>query len=619
MIKRYTKKNKSKKRIKKNTKTRKNKYGGDCKYGGDSNSEIVEKQAKKNRFRNNFKDFIIQITNKKNINQAINSIIASFNSNANIINTLIPVSATGKPLDVKTYTSKNPIVDFVSPVTVIFDNITGIVKNSDIIRLLNAYFKNGGNLNSLSSRFKITPIQNEINKGRIDNIKILLDHSNPFHIIEDGLDNETRIKLAELIPTEQKFVSKPSIPEPEPVIPEPVISEPVISESVMPVIPEPQHNLTLPYPLPEDNNKGYDRNVAPDFWKPLFQGGEELIELRKTFMNMYENDKYTDIYFKQLHICNLLEKIFPGYLTRSTLSMNESPKTLVTVNIISCITTLLYGIITYKLYEFQQDYIILFKGGRAIQLTLNDIPNVTKYFSEDTDILIIPNQSVNSEYNLDKMENLSAHIAYLVKWFIPEDINMIVSLPSNPKNTNKEIIKLVYNDDTLYKSLSDIAFGNIPEDIQRYFDHPIYSSFYLDIFETITLYITPTIEDILSEKLYFYTKYSNMKQQLINGTKITEKGYEDVDQEICEFYMHKFYKAIKQVVNSLLKRDYVNKSSDIILPDVDPNFRSYSRIDRDKIYKKVDDMSRSVVKKFMDHFDDFTTEEKERTIIELYK
>jgi hypothetical protein len=181
MAKRYTKKHKSKKYLRKGWKTRKNKYGG------DPNQEILDNQAKKYRFRNNLKDLIIQITNRKNIDKAINSIIWSFNNNNGMINTLIPVSATGKPLDVKRYSSINPVVDFVSPVIVIFDNLTGIVNENQLIKLLNAYYRNGWNFNNLSSRFKITPFENEVNKGRIENVKILVDKSNPFHIIEDTM------------------------------------------------------------------------------------------------------------------------------------------------------------------------------------------------------------------------------------------------------------------------------------------------------------------------------------------------------------------------------------------------------------------------------------------------
>ena len=61
---------------------------------------------------------------------------------------------------------------------------------------------NGGNFNNLSSRFKLSPFKNELNKGRIENIKMLLNKSNAFHIIEDGLDEETKTQLVQLIPND---------------------------------------------------------------------------------------------------------------------------------------------------------------------------------------------------------------------------------------------------------------------------------------------------------------------------------------------------------------------------------------------------------------------------------
>lgn len=607
MIKRYTKKYKLKNTLKKGRKTRK------IKYGGESNPEIVEEQSKKNRFRNNFKDLIIQITNKKNINQAINSIISSFNNNNNMINTLIPVSATGKPLDVKTYSPKNPIVDFVSPVIVIFDNLTGIVKDSDIIKLLNAYFKNGGNFNLQSSRFKITPIQNEINKGNVANVKILLNQSNPFHIIEDGLNDETRKKLAELIPNDQKINTNLETETESPSA--------LIIPTQVPEVPLP--NLILPYPLPENNEIGYDRNVAPEFWKPIFENGEELISLRDTFMEMYKQDKYINDNLKRIKICDLLEKMFPGYYTKYYTNLGEKEKTLVNVNISSCIIALLYGIITYKLYEYKQQYLILFKGGRAIQLSLNDIPNIRQYFSEDADILIIPNKSTEAQYDFEKMENLSNHVAYLVKWFIPEDINIVISLPSNPKNQSNDLTKILYNDAKLFKALSDIGFGEIKEDIKRYFENPLYSPFYLDQFETIALFITPTIDDMLTEKLYFYAKYSNLKNKLKNHEPIIEKEYEKITEYDCDFYIYKFNKAIKQLVNSILKRDNINISSNdtslkLLFPETITNFTSYSRKEKEEIYKNIDDKSRLLIRGIIQNFDDYTIEEKDRIINELF-
>jgi hypothetical protein len=604
MAKRYTKKYKSKKHLRKGRKTRKNKYGG------DPNQEIIDSQARKNRFRNNFKDYIIQITNRKNINKAVNSIITSFNNNNGMINTLIPVSVAGKPLDIKT--TKTQVVDFVSPITVIFDNATGIVSDEQLIRLLNAYFTNGGNFNNLSSRVKITPFENEVNKRRINNVKILLDKSNPFHIIEDGLSEETRTKLAELIPNEQQIVSEPELePEPEHTAPEPA----PVPETALP-------KLSLPYPLPEDNKTGYDRSVAPEFWKPIFDNGEELMLLRETFMTIYESDKYTSDTSKRFIICDLLEKLFPGYLTKYTLGYKESPKTLVTVNVMNCFITLLYGIITYRLFDNKEDYLILFKGGRALQLSLNDIPNVTKYFSEDTDVLIIPNKFHGGVYNLEKMKNLSCHIAYLVKWFIPPEVNIVISLPTL---SSKDITKILYNDDKLYKPLSDVGFGEIKEDIRKYFENPLYFPFYLDTFETITLFITPTLDDILDEKMYYYSKYSNAKNKLKKGEMITERGYEGLTADECDFYMFKFSRSIKQLVNSVIKRDYASldivdndDNSKVLLPETIPDFGKYPKKERNAIYNKVNETSRLILRGIISKFDDYSNDEKERILEELY-
>lgn len=611
MSKRYTKKKgKSKKGLRKHRNTRKTRSST---YGGDPNPAIREEQMKKKIFRRTFNNLILQIANKKNVNQAINSIVKHFDKNS-MINTLIPVSATGKPVDIDTYTDKTPIVDFVSPVTVIFDNVSGIAKEKELIKLLNAYFTNGGNFNNVSNRFKVAPFEHEVNKKRKNNVKILLDHSNPFHIIEDGLDNDVKLKLSELIPREQKIDSKIkpiSEPMPEP-IPEP-IAEPIA---------EPVPNLQLLYPLPENSTIGYDRNVAPDFWKPMFEDGKELIELREKFMGIYEFDKYTENVEKRFKICDILETLFPGYLTKYTLSFGETAKTLVTVNILNCLITLLYGILTYKLYEFKQDYLLLFKGGRALQLSLNDIPNVTKYFSEDTDILIIPNKTTDATYNLEKMKNLSCHIAYLIKWFIPEEIHIVINLPMDDST---DITKIVYNDEKLYKALSDIGFGEIKEDVKQYFENPLYFPFYVDSFETTSLFITPTIDDILVEKLYYYIKYSNAKQKLISKETIAIDGDKPLTEEAANYYMFKFNKAIKQIVNSILKRDYVNlgapnkeKMTTVMLPEMIENFRTYSRQDKERIYNEINNASRQILRGIISEFHDYSTDEQERVLKELY-
>ena len=65
----------TKKRNKKARKTRKRLYKG------GSNEQLQEEQRQKNLFRRTLNNSIIQITNKKNIKQAINSIIKLFDKN----------------------------------------------------------------------------------------------------------------------------------------------------------------------------------------------------------------------------------------------------------------------------------------------------------------------------------------------------------------------------------------------------------------------------------------------------------------------------------------------------------------------------------------------------------
>jgi len=205
-MKRLTKRNIAKK-IASKRKTRK--Y-----YGGNPNDYLLEenlseKQQRRNLFRRTLSNYVIQISKKNNIKQGIKNLKKLFENNQEI-NSLIPISESGRPVDKQTYSLAKkpiPIYDFVSPIILILDNLSDVLPIEDIISILNVYFINGGDFNKLSIRKKLTPFENEINKRRIENVKMLLDQRNAFHIIEDGLQEETKTKLAELIPNEQKIVS----------------------------------------------------------------------------------------------------------------------------------------------------------------------------------------------------------------------------------------------------------------------------------------------------------------------------------------------------------------------------------------------------------------------------
>jgi len=616
--------------IKKTNRTSKN---NNQNRGGGPREDIRDAQFKKNRFRRNFKDLILQINNKKNVNQAIQSIIKDF-SNSENINTLIPISNTGIPLDVATYTSKNPIVDFVSPVIVLFDNLTGKISEKDMVRLLTTYYKHGGNMNAPSNRFKITPFENEVHKKRIQNIKLLLNKDYSFHIMEEGLSSEIKDQLTELIPTEQKIMTiHPEQEQEQEQEPAPVpvhVHVPTITIDLHSVLPE--------------NKQGYDRNDVPTFWKPLFDEGEELVSLKNAFMELYQQDQYKDLNKKKLLVCEILEKLIPGYLTKDVMHDNESVKTMVTVNIVSCYMMLLYGIINYKLYNSNQEYLLLFKGGRAVQLSVSDIPNVGKYFSEDADLLIIPNANVHASYNEDKMKNLACHIAYLIKWCIPPEIDILVNLPDSPINQNSEITKLVYHEmyilykmiegkqvpfeKHIYKAVSDIGFGPLNEEVARYFNNPTYSPFYVESFETTALYITPTMDDVLCEKIYLYAKYYMIGQKIMRKEPITDKGLEDITQTECGRILGKFKRAIKHIIESIIKRDYINlemirkdeKSDKLVSSTVmdRDQMNTLSKGERLNQYKQTDEISRFILRGYLSRFEEYSNAEKEDIIQDMY-
>ena len=52
-----------------------------------------------------------------------------------------------------------------------------------------------------------------------------------------------------------------------------------------------------------------------------------------------------------------------------------------------------------------------------------------------------------------------------------------------------------------------------------------------------------------------------------------------------------------------------------MIPDF---FRKYSKNEQEIIYKKVDETSRLILRGIISNFDDYSNDEKERILIELY-
>ena len=132
--------------------------------------------------------------------------------------------------------------------------------------------------------------------------------------------------------------------------------------------------------------------------------------------------------------------------TLSGAMYSDLPADFSNYNIILCAALLVYGIISDKMKG--QDFDLIFKGGKAVQLVLSQIPNTDQYNSEDIDILVMPKNDI--EYNRDIIKNLSSHIGYLIKWFLNVSdlkVNLSVLLPpeiSENQRGNPNIVKLSY-------------------------------------------------------------------------------------------------------------------------------------------------------------------------------
>ena len=152
---------------------------------------------------------------------------------------------------------------------------------------------------------------------------------------------------------------------------------------------------------------------------------------------------------------------------------------------------IVFGIISNKMIG--QDYKIIFKGGKAIQLVLAGMPETAVYKTEDIDILLMPDSNI--PYDETKVKNLSGHLSYLIRWFLntPETQYKVSVQPPNPSNVraNPFIFKLSYLkvrqksdyrkqimvDD--FKQFSDIDFKETPVSVKPYFEKSIDYTFFI--------------------------------------------------------------------------------------------------------------------------------------------
>ena len=547
---------KTKKNLKRTKLNKRNKKTRRLRGGGEKEKkEQFIKDNFRNMFMNSFKklQYAIKVGNIERVKEVVEIFKNGFKSNQIGINTLIPITTNSIPINKYDYRqSVTPLIAFVPSLVVIFDNIDDFIIRKAFIK---NFIENKGNINLLSYTHNISALSAAIKLQDKELVKYLL---------EKGAD-------VKLLTEEQKVVMENLIKDEE-------IEAIIDTPPAKPIV-----KLTLPTELPSDS--GYNLEVEPEFWKPIFEANE-MLSIRAKINEMMNSDGNIPITNKEVtqlwSVCKINQSIIPTYFTPTKNEPYDSFGTYMMdqdvdfshYNIVLCAALIVFGIISEKMIG--QDYKVIFKGGKAIQLVLAGMPETSAYKTEDIDVLIMPDTNV--PYVESTVKNLSGHLAYLIRWFLntPETQYKVSVQAPNPSNTraNPFIFKLSYVkviqkrdfrkqimvDD--FKQFSDIDFKETPVSIKPYFEKSIDYKFFISELNQNVLFRCPNIGSLLDEKIYYYAKYTQFKKLLEERKPITEEGYDKLTVIDCERFLEKFKKAILAMNKGLQKQRFPE-----ILPD----------------------------------------------------
>ena len=291
--------------------------------------------------------------------------------------------------------------------------------------------------------------------------------------------------------------------------------------------------------LPEDFSKitPADLDQLVLFWTPIFKR-QELVSLKEKINAMITEDQKIKLVNKNVpevwSVCKIVKKFFPSYFipmkNNSYIGKmgygRHQEVDFSNYQILCCTTMLLYGIITYRLLMHDQDYRLIFKGGKAIQMGVN-----AEYDSEDIDILVDPIYG----YDPVMINNVSGHLALLIKWLLP-NVSVL------PPGANPHVYKLSYvNSYGALRPFSDVDFKEV-EVMDPFFKEMYTTHEYISGLEEHATFRRPTIEKILEEKIFYYKKYKRILEKIGDGVEA-----EGVSKRSCKFFMDKFKRAITAI------------------------------------------------------------------------
>ena len=261
------------------------------------------------------------------------------------------------------------------------------------------------------------------------------------------------------------------------------------------------------------NFGGYHKHIFDkNAWNPLFSS-DELDTLKTNILDNLNN------------LCKLVKNNFPLYNISNDIFCNQNKNTkqkfysdsdsIIKTTNFYCIVLIIVGIINSKLKEYEQDYIIILKGGKALQFILSgmniNIHNNIYFKSNDIDLIVTPIKQ--NLYDPNKCKNFSLNICLLIKWILNTSNNIylkenyvtyelgkqypyVIKLSHKLQKSDSESYNIPYN------AIADIDFGKINE---IFYNELVYNN-KESYFGNLT-FIYQNINDFLLEKIYYLNQY----------------------------------------------------------------------------------------------------------------
>lgn len=272
-------------------------------------------------------------------------------------------------------------------------------------------------------------------------------------------------------------------------------------------------NHTIPY---EFKLNLFEPIISPD----------ELISLKNKILTNINN------------LCEIIKNIFPHYNISpdinkyiNNINKNSNQETTDKITYFYCVIILIIGYINWKLVKYKQDYIIITKGGKALQFLLSKLSKSSmsntniKINSSDIDLLICPTNP-NNISNPEKNRYLGIIICLLIQWIL-NPTNNIYSKHYNiswklPEITDPYpyIIKLSYKQNLdnesnpKYIAISDIDYGVII--YKEFYSKLIYDQINNNELFPNLLYVYQNLSDFILEKIYYIHQNYKLLQQFDN-------------------------------------------------------------------------------------------------------